>query len=76
MFKNYLKTAFRNLTRPKGYSLINIVGFVIGIACGADIALWIFLVSGILGLGVAVATVSYQSLKASIANPVDSLRYE
>ncbi len=41
-----------------------------------DIALWIFLVSGILGLGVAVATVSYQSLKASITNPVDSLRYE
>jgi putative ABC transport system permease protein len=41
-----------------------------------DIALWIFLVSGILGLAVAFATVSYQSLKASIANPVDSLRYE
>ncbi len=41
-----------------------------------DIALWVFLVSGILGLIVAVATVSYQSLRASIANPVDSLRYE
>ena len=41
-----------------------------------DIVLWIFLVSGILGLAVAFATVSYQSLKASIANPVDSLRYE
>ncbi len=41
-----------------------------------DIALWIFLVSGILGLTVAVATVSYQSLRASIANPADSLRYE
>jgi putative ABC transport system permease protein len=41
-----------------------------------DIALWIFLVSGILGLAAAFATVSYQSLKASVANPVDSLRYE
>jgi len=41
-----------------------------------NIALWVFLVSGILGLAVAVLTVSYQSLKASIANPVDSLRYE
>jgi putative ABC transport system permease protein len=41
-----------------------------------DIALWIFLVSGILGLIVAVATVSCQSIRASIANPVDSLRYE
>ncbi|MGD8535796.1 MAG: ABC transporter permease [Candidatus Aminicenantes bacterium] len=41
-----------------------------------DIALWIFLISGILGLAAAFATVSYQSLKASVANPVDSLRYE
>jgi len=41
-----------------------------------DIALWIFLVSGTLGLAVAAATVSYQSLKASVANPADSLRYE
>jgi len=41
-----------------------------------DIALWIFLVSGILGLAVAAATVTYQSLKASVANPADSLRYE
>lgn len=41
-----------------------------------DIALWIFLVSGFIGLAVAVVTVSYQSMKASIANPVDSLRYE
>jgi putative ABC transport system permease protein len=41
-----------------------------------DIALWIFLASGILGLTVAVATVSYQSLRASVANPADSLRYE
>jgi len=41
-----------------------------------DITLWIFLVSGVLGLIVAVVTVIYQSLRASIANPVDSLRYE
>jgi putative ABC transport system permease protein len=41
-----------------------------------DIALWVFLISGILGLAVAVATVSYQSLRASVANPADSLRYE
>jgi len=41
-----------------------------------DIALWIFLVSGVSGLAVAVATVSFQSIKASIANPIDCLRYE
>lgn len=31
MFKNYLKTAFRNLLRAKVFSIINITGFAIGI---------------------------------------------
>jgi len=30
MFKNYLKTAFRNLWNNKSYSIINIVGLTIG----------------------------------------------
>jgi len=33
MFKNYLKVAFRNIRRQKVYSLINILGLAIGIAC-------------------------------------------
>lgn len=32
MFKNYFKTAWRNITRQKGYSLINIIGLAIGVA--------------------------------------------
>ncbi len=32
MFKNYLRVAFRNLKRQKGYSLINILGLAIGMA--------------------------------------------
>jgi putative ABC transport system permease protein len=32
MFKNYLKTAFRNLVRNKNYTIINIAGLAIGIA--------------------------------------------
>jgi len=31
MLKNYLKTAFRNIKRNKGFSIINIVGLAIGI---------------------------------------------
>jgi len=41
-----------------------------------DITLWPFLFSGLIALLIAVATVSYQSIKAAIANPVDSLKYE
>jgi len=36
----------------------------------------IFVQSGLLILGVAVITVSYQTVKASYGNPVDSLKYE
>lgn len=32
MFKNYIKTAFRNLKRNKSYALINTIGLAIGIA--------------------------------------------
>src|SRR5437868_4251826 len=42
MFKNYLKTAFRNLRRNKSYALINVVGLAIGMAA----SLLIFLVIG------------------------------
>ena len=41
-----------------------------------NFGLWIFFLSGILVLLIAVFTVSFQSLKAAIANPVDTLRYE
>lgn len=33
MFKNYLKTAFRNLLNKKGFSIINILGLSIGMTC-------------------------------------------
>jgi putative ABC transport system permease protein len=37
---------------------------------------WIFLLAGGIALIIALATVSWQSIKAALANPVDSLRQE
>jgi putative ABC transport system permease protein len=37
---------------------------------------WIFVLSGGIALLIALATVSYQAIKAASANPVESLRYE
>ena len=41
MFKNYLKTAFRNLWKNKAFSLINIMGLALGLACSLLIMLWV-----------------------------------
>ena len=41
-----------------------------------DLGAGVFVLSGLLALVVAWLTVSYQSIKAAVANPVDSLRYE
>lgn len=41
MFKNYIKIAFRNLRRHKGYSFINIAGLAIGMVCCILILLYI-----------------------------------
>src|SRR5687768_3484575 len=42
MFKNYLKTAWRNLLRSKGYSAINIGGLAAGMAVALAIGLWVY----------------------------------
>ncbi|WP_431214200.1 ABC transporter permease [Puia sp. P3] len=41
MFKNYLKVAFRNLWKNKGFSFINIIGLAIGMSSAILILLWI-----------------------------------
>jgi putative ABC transport system permease protein len=41
MFKNYFTIAWRNITRNKTFSLINISGLGLGIACSLLIFLWI-----------------------------------
>ena len=41
MLKNYLKVAWRNLFRNKFFSIINISGLALGMACSILIILWV-----------------------------------
>ena len=41
-----------------------------------DLTIWPFLLSGLLALIIALLTVSWQAIRAAMANPVESLRYE
>ena len=38
------------------------------------ISAWVFVVAGLLAIVIALVTVSYQSIRAAIANPTESLR--
>lgn len=41
-----------------------------------DIGWWVFIVAGVVALLIALLTISFQSVKAALANPVKSLRTE
>jgi putative ABC transport system permease protein len=41
-----------------------------------DLTWWIFALGGLMALGIALITVSWQSWKAATRNPVEALRYE
>ncbi len=42
----------------------------------AEMNIWLFIISGLLALVIALVTVGYQTIKAANSNPVDALKYE
>ena len=59
---------------PVAYYFMN--GWLQNFAYRIDLNWWVFILSGGIALLIAIATVSFQAIKAAIANPVESLRYE
>ena len=59
---------------PLSYFLMR--NWLKGFAYRIDIGIHIFILSGLATLVVAVLTVGFQSIKAALTNPADTLRYE
>jgi len=59
---------------PAGYFIMK--NWLQNFAYRTNMEFLIFILSGILALVIALLTVSYQSIKAALTNPVESLRYE
>ncbi|HLX91867.1 MAG TPA: FtsX-like permease family protein [Puia sp.] len=47
-----------------------------GFTYRTSVSAWIFIGAGMISIGIALFTVSFQSIKAAIANPVKSLRVD
>ena len=74
----------------KDFLVLVMIGFVIaipvtwlimnkwlnGFAYRTTINAWIFLAAGCMAIFIAILTISFQTIKAAIANPVNSLRSE
>ena len=50
--------------------------WLLSFAYKAELNWWIFALAGLIALGVAILTVSWQSWRAATRNPVDALKYE
>lgn len=50
--------------------------FLENFAYKTELSWWVFALAGMVALGIALLTVSYQSWKAATRNPVEALRYE
>ena len=50
--------------------------WLMNFAYRTELSWWIFVLAGLLALGIALLTVSWQSWRAATRNPVEALRYE
>jgi ABC-type antimicrobial peptide transport system permease subunit len=59
---------------PVSWSMMN--EWLQGFVYKTSIEWWVFMIAGVLSIIIALLTVSYQSIKAALTNPVKSLRTE
>jgi len=71
MFKNYFKTAWRNLCRCKAFAIATPIAWYMhqwlqNYAYRINISLWLFTAGGLGAIIIALATISFQATKAAV----------
>jgi putative ABC transport system permease protein len=76
MSKDFLLLVlFSNLISwPVAYLIMN--KWLQNFAYKVNLSVWMFFLAGLSALFIALITISFQSIKAAKANPIDSLKYE
>jgi putative ABC transport system permease protein len=69
-----LVVAAASIATPLAWLLLN--KWLESFAYRITISIWIFLAAGIVALLIALLTISYQAVRAALANPVKTLRSE
>jgi len=74
--KNFLKLVIiaNIISWPISYFVMK--NWLQNFAYRTNMGVWLFIMTGALSLCIALLTVSYQSVKASLSNPVDAIKYE
>jgi putative ABC transport system permease protein len=72
-FVKWVAIAFVIAT-PIAYYVMN--KWIGGFAYKTELSWWIFTLAGLLALGIALLTISWQSWRAASRNPIEALRYE
>ena len=74
--KDFARLVFVAIVLGAPLAYLTMQRWLDGFAYRVEISWWIFLMAGLAALGVALVTVSYQAVKAALADPVEALRYE
>ncbi|MGZ3767769.1 MAG: ABC transporter permease, partial [Mucilaginibacter sp.] len=76
LFKDFIKLIIIALliTSPMSWWLMH--NWLQNFAYRISIPLWIFIISGLTAVAIALLTISFQTVRAAIANPVKNLRSE
>jgi ABC-type antimicrobial peptide transport system permease subunit len=74
--KDFLKLVLLSILVSVPISWYVMQNWLQGFAYRIDIKLWVFAIAGLSAVLIALITVSFQAIKAAIANPVKSLRTE